>query len=70
MVTFEAEKKAESKSTSENETCVAEYIGNIKSKKYHSPECNALPSEKNRVFFASSEEAEEDGYSPCGNCLN
>ncbi len=69
-LSFEAEKKTDNKIISENETSGGDYIGNIKSKKYHSPECNALPNEKNRVFFASSADAEKEGYSPCGNCLN
>lgn len=45
------------------------YIGNKNSKKFHAPDCTSLPSEKNRVEFASYEEAIDAGYSPCGSCL-
>lgn len=44
------------------------YIGNKRTKKLHRPDCNTLPSEKNRVEFTSRSEAINDGYSPCGNC--
>ncbi len=55
-----------------NETAVeyaeGTYIGNKNSKKFHRPDCRALPSEKNRVEFSSREEAVGNGYSPCGIC--
>lgn len=44
------------------------YIGNINSKKLHVETCSGLPSEANRVYFASREEALANGYTPCGNC--
>lgn len=44
------------------------YIGNKNTKKFHSPDCYTLPSEKNRVNFSSRSEAVNCGYSPCGNC--
>lgn len=44
------------------------YIGNRKSMVFHAPDCKNLPSEQNRVFFESAEEAAEAGYSPCGSC--
>jgi len=44
------------------------YIGNIKSKKFHKTTCSNLPSEQNMVLFNSKSEAENQGYSPCGNC--
>jgi len=44
------------------------YIGNINSKVFHLPTCTNLPSEKNRIYFASRREAVEAGYTPCGNC--
>jgi len=46
-----------------------EYIGNKKSKKYHVPTCASLPIEANRVYFATSDEAEGAGYTPCANCI-
>lgn len=45
------------------------YIGNQKSKVYHSPACASLPAEQNQVLFDSMQEAEAAGYRPCGNCL-
>ena len=44
------------------------YIGNINSKKFHRPDCNSLPAEKNRVYFSSREEAVNGGYTSCENC--
>ena len=45
------------------------YIGNRNSKKLHAPDCDNLPSEKNRVEFDSYTEAIAAGYEPCGSCL-
>lgn len=45
-----------------------EYIGNKNSKKFHYPSCHTLPSEKNRVYFNTRDEAIQYGYNPCGNC--
>jgi competence protein ComEC len=45
-----------------------QYIGNSSSKKYHRSTCSALPSEKNRVYFTSKQDAENQGYTACGNC--
>ncbi len=44
------------------------YIGNSNSKKFHKITCGGLPSEKNRVYFSSREEAIENGFSPCKTC--
>lgn len=44
------------------------YIGNIKSKKFHRPDCHTLPAEKNRAILDTREQAVDGGYSPCGNC--
>ncbi len=43
-------------------------IGNKNSKVYHDLDCSSLPMEKNRVYFSSSEEAENAGYRKCGRC--
>ena len=43
-------------------------IGNRKTETYHEPGCRSLPAEKNRVYFASAEEAESAGYVHCKNC--
>ncbi len=44
------------------------YIGNVNSKKFHELDCSKLPSEANRIYFTSREEAIEKGYEPCGIC--
>jgi len=44
------------------------YIGNSNTHKFHLPSCKTLPSEENRVYFGSREEAIEEGYAPCKNC--
>ncbi len=44
------------------------YIGNMKSMVFHSEACANLPSENNRIDFASREEAINLGYKVCGNC--
>lgn len=45
-------------------------IGNKNSRIYHNDSCMSLPSEKNRIFFMSSEDAETAGYRPCGICFD
>jgi competence protein ComEC len=45
------------------------YIGNRNSHALHSPNCNNLPDEKNRVRFDTIEAALADGYKPHKNCL-
>lgn len=46
------------------------YVGSIDSDKYHSPGCRwakkILP--ENEIWFATKEEAQAAGYSPCGTC--
>ena len=44
------------------------YIGNVRSHKFHRPDCIGLPVEDNRVTFASRSEAVNAGYEPCGRC--
>ena len=44
------------------------YIGNKNSKKFHKPDCNTLPDEKNRVYFNSRDEAIGDGFTSCAKC--
>ncbi len=46
----------------------AVYIGNKKSKKFHTERCASLPEEANRIYLEDREEAISLGYSPCGNC--
>ena len=44
-------------------------IGNRRSLKYHKPGCAMLPEEQNRVWFETEEDAQEQGYTPCGYCF-
>lgn len=44
------------------------YIGNKDSKKFHRTTCSSLPAEKNRVYFATRNEAIAAGYTPCKIC--
>ena len=47
------------------------YGGNARLKIYGTLECNSgkRMSRKNRVFFASVDEARKAGFRPCGNCM-
>lgn len=47
-----------------------QYIGNARSHNFHSPLCDGLPSQRNRVEFDSYQEALAEGYLPCTNCLD
>ncbi len=51
-----------------DKTFTAKYIGNKNSKVFHLPTCGSLPSEKNRIYFTSRDEALANGYKPCGQC--
>lgn len=53
----------------EAEPADTRFIGNINSRKFHSPGCDNLPTEKNQVVFDSYQDAIDAGYSPCGSCL-
>lgn len=48
----------------------AEYVGNMKSKIFHCPDCESVTvmKDKNKVKFSSREEAVNYGYKPCGSC--
>lgn len=69
--TTEAPLKEVPRNTQTNDTYSAAetlYIGNLKTKKFHLPDCYTLPAEKNRIEFSSRDKAINSGYSPCGNC--
>lgn len=51
------------------ETTAQIYIGNKNSQKFHAPDCQNLPAEKNQVIFESYDAAINAGYEPCGSCL-
>ncbi|MCR4399464.1 MAG: MBL fold metallo-hydrolase, partial [Syntrophomonadaceae bacterium] len=44
------------------------YVGNLRSKRFHLPSCTGLPTEHNRVYFATRQQALDAGYTPCGTC--
>ena len=73
QVSFQVEKN-EGVQTNPTETTAQDaekeitYIGNRNSKKFHLPACPNLPIEKNRVSFASRQEAIDAGFDPCDNC--
>lgn len=50
----------------DSEVC---FIGNVSSKKLHLPTCSSLPSEANRVYFYSYDEAIAEGYTHCQKCM-
>jgi competence protein ComEC len=54
--------------TPEATASLTHYIGNAKTKKFHSPHCANLPIAKNSVSFKTYKEATDNGYSPCKNC--
>ena len=47
-----------------------QYVASKNSNKYHLPSCSGAKriSEANKIWFASKEEAEGQGYTPAGNC--
>ena len=50
---------------------IFEYIGNANTKKFHYPDCGAVPQmkEKNKFYLnCTRDEAIKDGYTPCGRC--
>ena len=51
------------------EQSLEEYIGNKNSQIFHTPDCNQLPQEKNRVYFENREQAIEEGYRPHSVCI-
>ena len=44
------------------------YIGNVKSKVFHTEECPNLPAGKNSTIFTSRDDAINLGYKECKNC--
>ncbi len=54
-------------STSEYPSDVC-YIGNKKSMVFHSMDCGAVDTIKNKVMLYSREEALDEGFRPCGTC--
>ena len=44
------------------------YIGNKRSKVFHTEMCSGLPQEQNRVFFKNKDEALDAGFRACKSC--
>lgn len=44
------------------------YIGNVKSRVFHRPDCNNLPADRNQIRLDSRSKALEAGYRPCPRC--
>jgi len=68
-VTITTEKKSAAAANPTEKTDAAEYIGNVSTKVFHSPDCGSLPKEENRVYFDSYEDAVAAGYHPHSACL-
>lgn len=51
-------------------TQTTQYIGSRNTKKYHREDCQYVKtiSDKNKVYFSSSQEAKNEGYIPCKAC--
>jgi len=45
------------------------YIANKNSRTLHTPFCESLPKEENRIYFESYDDALAAGCKPCGGCL-
>lgn len=64
---FSSSSSASSGSSDSGSTQYA-YIGNKNSYKFHRPSCSTLPSEANRIYYATREEAVNAGMVPCKRC--
>ena len=51
-------------------TQTTQYIGSRNTKKHHTEDCQYVKtiSDKNKVYFSSSQEAQNEGYIPCKAC--
>lgn len=51
-------------------TQTTQYIGSRNTKKYHREDCQYVKtiSDKNKVYFSSSQEGQKEGYIPCKAC--
>ncbi len=47
-----------------------QFVGSVNSDKYHYPDCRYATriNKENLISFADEDEAQEEGYSPCGVC--
>lgn len=58
----------ETSDTQKNEAKTINYVLNTKSKKFHLPSCNSLPTNNRKDTDMSREEIIGKGYSPCKKC--
>jgi hypothetical protein len=70
VATPQAPERASVKNSAPEANTEGMYVGSRKGTKYHLPWCAGARtiSEENRVWFASKEEAETQGYAPAKNC--
>lgn len=56
--------------TQEREDQIYKYVGSMESDKYHDPNCRHAKNikESNEIWFTSTEDADANGYKPCGTC--
>ena len=54
----------------QSETSATRFVGSVKSDKYHYPSCQWAKkiSQKNEIWFSSTNEAKAKGYVPCKVC--
>ena len=69
-ITFTTERKADTTIMNPTITIKEQYIGNIKSKKFHRPDCSSAEDiePENQTIFESRPDAVKAGYDPCGRC--
>ena len=69
-LTFETEREGKVAEEEATVPATAPYIGNRNSKKFHYAECSSVDDmkEKNKVEFATRQEAIDAGYVPCKRC--
>lgn len=70
-ITPEAIPSPEPSEENVEETPSYQYVGSTESDKYHLPSCGAVDSilPENEIWFESVEDAQAQGYYPCGRCL-
>jgi len=68
-VTVTTQKAASAESVNPTSATQTQYIGNVNTKVFHAPDCPKLPSEANRVYFDSYEDAVKAGYRPHSACV-
>ncbi len=63
-----AEVKEPAPETSASDTTELTYVLNVKTKKFHKPSCNSLPTANRKDTSESRESIIAQGYVPCKKC--